>query len=175
LSFRNIKYVCKVFCSISKVCVSNVVTVIYMNVGDPWDDEFKLMKSIALLSYMVHMHSHLRLLMARINACGLDNLGGLSQSPSSRTRISQSNPLEDRRPRQPTPSQEPLLLATSICLVSSYAMPCDHSRPTCAMCHIHEPLTTHACQTARLGSNTVCNTTSTFEPAVLILDSPLGP
>jgi hypothetical protein len=157
------------------VCVSNVVTVIYMNVGDPWDDEFKLMKSIALLSYMVHMHSHLRLLMARINACGLDNLGGLSQSPSSRTRISQSNPLEDRRPRQPTPSQEPLLLATSICLVSSYAMPCDHSRPTCAMCHIHEPLTTHACQTARLGSNTVCNTTSTFEPAVLILDSPLGP
>jgi hypothetical protein len=60
------------------VCVSNVITVIYMNVGDPWDDEFKLMNSIALLSYMVHVHSHLRPLMARIGACEPDNLGGLS-------------------------------------------------------------------------------------------------
>jgi hypothetical protein len=59
MSFGNIKYVCKVFHSISEVCVSNVVTVIYMNVGDPWDDEVKLMNSIALLSYMVHVHSHL--------------------------------------------------------------------------------------------------------------------
>jgi hypothetical protein len=59
MSFGNIKYVCKVFHSIFEVCVSNVVTVIYMNVGDPWDDEFKLMNSIALLSYMVHVHSHL--------------------------------------------------------------------------------------------------------------------
>jgi hypothetical protein len=42
------------------VCVSNVITVICMNVGDPWDDEFKLMNSIALLSYPVHMHSNLR-------------------------------------------------------------------------------------------------------------------
>jgi hypothetical protein len=29
-------------------------------VGDPWDDEFKLMNSIALLSYLVHVHSNLR-------------------------------------------------------------------------------------------------------------------
>jgi hypothetical protein len=79
LSFGNIKYVCKVFSSISEVCVSNVVTVIYMNVGDPWDDEFKLMNSIALFSYTVHMHSHLRPLMTRISACGPNNLGGLSQ------------------------------------------------------------------------------------------------
>jgi hypothetical protein len=47
-------------------------------VGDPWDDEFELMNSIALLSYPVHMHNHLRPLMARIGACGPDNLGGLS-------------------------------------------------------------------------------------------------
>jgi hypothetical protein len=48
-------------------------------------------------------------------------------------------PLEDRRPRRSTPTQEPPLLATSMCLVSSYAMPCDHSGPTCAMCHIPKP------------------------------------
>jgi hypothetical protein len=53
-----------------------------MNVGDLWDNEFKLLNSIALLSYMVHMHRHLRPLMARIGACGLDNLGALSQTPS---------------------------------------------------------------------------------------------
>jgi hypothetical protein len=29
-------------------------------VGDPWDDEFQLGNSIALLSYPVHVHSHLR-------------------------------------------------------------------------------------------------------------------
>jgi hypothetical protein len=34
-------------------------------------------------------------------------------------------------------------LATSVCLVSSYAMPCDHSRPTCAMRHIPEPPSPH--------------------------------
>ena len=28
--------------------------------GDPWDDEFQLANSIALLSYPVHVHSHLR-------------------------------------------------------------------------------------------------------------------
>jgi hypothetical protein len=50
-----------------------------MNVGDLWDNEFKLLNSIALLSYTVHVHSHLRLLMARIGACGPNNLGGLSQ------------------------------------------------------------------------------------------------
>jgi hypothetical protein len=41
------------------VCVSNVITVIYMFMGDLWDNEFKLLNSIALLSYIVHMHSHL--------------------------------------------------------------------------------------------------------------------
>jgi hypothetical protein len=52
-------------------------------VGDPWDDEFKLMNLIALLSYRVHVHSHLRLLMARIGACGHENLGGLSQTSNT--------------------------------------------------------------------------------------------
>jgi hypothetical protein len=52
-------------------------------------------------------------------------------------------PLEDRRPRRSTPIQEPPVLATSLCLVSSYAMPCDHSRPTCAMRHIPEPPSPH--------------------------------
>jgi hypothetical protein len=60
------------------VFVSNVITVIYMNVGDLWDNEFKLWNSISLLSYTVHVHSHLRPLMARIGAYGSDNLGGLS-------------------------------------------------------------------------------------------------
>jgi hypothetical protein len=48
-----------------------------------------------------------------------------------------------RRPTSSSvnPIQEPPLLATFVCLVSSYAMSCDHSRPTCAMRHIPEPLT----------------------------------
>jgi hypothetical protein len=59
-----------------------------------------------------------------------------------RARISQSTPpLEDRCPRRSTPIQKPPLLAMFMCLVSSYAMPCDHSGPTCAMRHIPEPLT----------------------------------
>jgi hypothetical protein len=49
-------------------------------VGDAWDDEFKLMNSIALLSYPVHMHSHMRPLMSRTSSCGPNDLGGLSQS-----------------------------------------------------------------------------------------------
>jgi hypothetical protein len=53
-----------------------------MNVGDPWDDEFELMNSIALSSYPVHVHSHLRPLMARVCACGPDNFGGLSHQMS---------------------------------------------------------------------------------------------
>jgi hypothetical protein len=48
--------------------------------------------------------------------------------------------VEDRSPHRSTPSQEPPLLATFACLVSSYAMPCDHFGPTCAMCHIPETL-----------------------------------
>jgi hypothetical protein len=55
-----------------------------MNVGDPWDDKFKLMNSIALLSYTIHMHSHLSPLMARIGACGPDNLGELSHPARER-------------------------------------------------------------------------------------------
>jgi hypothetical protein len=31
----------------------------------------------------------------------------------------------------------------SVCLVSSYVMPCDHSGPTCAMRHIPEPPNPH--------------------------------
>jgi hypothetical protein len=53
------------------------------------------------------------------------------------------HPLEDRRPRRPTPIQEPPLLAMSVCLVSSYDMPCGHSGPTCAMRHIPEPPSLH--------------------------------
>jgi hypothetical protein len=52
-------------------------------------------------------------------------------------------PLEDQRPCWSTPIQEPPLLATSVCLVSSYVMPCDHFGPTCAMRHIPEPPNPH--------------------------------
>jgi hypothetical protein len=52
-------------------------------VGDPWDDEFKLSNSIALLSYHVHVHSHMRSLIARIGACEPNNLEGLSHSTLS--------------------------------------------------------------------------------------------
>jgi hypothetical protein len=51
--------------------------------------------------------------------------------------------IEDLRPRRSTSIQEPPLLATSVCLVSPYAMSCDHSRPTCAMRHIPEPTRPH--------------------------------
>jgi hypothetical protein len=63
--------------------------------------------------------------------------------PIPRARISQSTPLEDRCPRWPTLIQEPPLLATYVCLESSYAMPCDHSGPTCAMHHISDPPNPH--------------------------------
>jgi hypothetical protein len=29
-------------------------------VGDPWDEEFQLANSIALLSYLIHVHNHPR-------------------------------------------------------------------------------------------------------------------
>jgi hypothetical protein len=48
------------------------------------------------------------------------------------------HPLEDRRPRWSIPIQKHPNLAMSVCLVSSYAMPFDHSGPTCAMRHIPE-------------------------------------
>jgi hypothetical protein len=49
--------------------------------------------------------------------------------------ITNPPPLEDRRPRRSTLIQEPFLLATSVCLVSSYAMPCDQPNPyvSCAI------------------------------------------
>jgi hypothetical protein len=65
------------------------------------------------------------------------------KSPSQGPGYHNAPPLEDQRPRQSTPIQEPPLLATSVCLVSSYAMPCDHSGPTCAMRHIPEPPSPH--------------------------------
>jgi hypothetical protein len=72
-------------------------------------------------------------------------------------RISQSTPLEDRRPRRSTPIQEPPLLATSVYLVSSYAIPCDHSGSTCVMRHIPEPPSPHTPVKPR---DTTCNTPS---------------
>ena len=45
--------------------------------GDLYDNEFKLLNSIALSSYLVHVHSHLSIL-EMIGACGPDDLGGLS-------------------------------------------------------------------------------------------------
>jgi hypothetical protein len=44
-------------------------------VGDLWDNELRLLSSIALLNYTVHVYSHLRPLMAKIGVCGPNNLG----------------------------------------------------------------------------------------------------
>jgi hypothetical protein len=41
----------------------------------------------------------------------------------------------------PNPGTSPL--SHVYVLVSSYAIPCDHSGPTCAMCHIPEPPNPH--------------------------------
>jgi hypothetical protein len=40
-------------------------------VGDPWDHEFKLMSSIALLSYLILMHSNVRPLWQGLVHVGL--------------------------------------------------------------------------------------------------------
>jgi uracil-DNA glycosylase len=98
-----------------------------------------------------------------------------SGHPIRGARISQSTPLEDRRPRRSTPIQEPPLLATSVCLVSSYAMPCDHSGPTCAMRHIPEPPSPHTPVKPR-GSALIPLVTPRpiHGPAVLTLGSSLG-
>jgi hypothetical protein len=84
-------------------------------------------------------------------------------------------PLEDRRPRRSTPIQKPPLLATSVCLVLSYVMPCDHSRPTCAMRHIPEPPSPHTLVKPR-GSVLIPLVTPRPipGPAVLTPDSSLG-
>jgi hypothetical protein len=65
------------------------------------------------------------------------------KSPSQGPGYHNPPPLEDRRPCRSTPIQEPTLLATSVCLVSSYIMSCDHSGPTCTLRHIHEPPSPH--------------------------------
>jgi hypothetical protein len=90
-------------------------------------------------------------------------------------KISQSTPLEDRRPHRSTPIQEPPLLATSVCLVSSYAMPCDHSGPTCAMRHILEPPSPHTPVKPR-GSALIPLVTPRLipRPAILTPSSSLG-
>jgi hypothetical protein len=86
-----------------------------------------------------------RLLKKKMHLIGMSTLLILlslgSGHPIPGASISQSTPLEDRYPRRSTPIQEPPLLATSMCLVSSYAMTCDHFGATCAMHHIAEPLT----------------------------------
>jgi hypothetical protein len=94
---------------------------------------------------------HDRLPKKKMHLVGMDTLLSINSikpwariSPSEGPGYHKPPPLEDRRPRRSTPIQEPPLLATSLCLVSSYAMPCDHFGPTCAMRHILEPLT-HTC------------------------------
>jgi hypothetical protein len=89
---------CKVFRSISEVCVSIVITVICMNVGDPWDDEFELVNSIALLSYLVHVHSHLRPLRQGLVHVGPITWEGCHSRP--RSRISIREGLESEGPRR---------------------------------------------------------------------------
>jgi hypothetical protein len=85
------------------------------------------------------------------------------------------HPLRRPRPRRSTPIQEPPLLATSVCLVSLYAMPCDHSGPTCAMRHTPEPPSPHTPVKPR-GSALIPLVTPRPipRPAVLTPDSSLG-
>jgi hypothetical protein len=95
--------------------------------------------------------------------------------PIPGARILQSTPLEDRRPRRPTPIQERPLLATSVCLVSSYAMPYDHFGPTCVMRHIPEPPSPHTPVKPRESALIPLVTPRPIPgPAVLTLDSSLG-
>jgi hypothetical protein len=70
------------------VCVSSVITVICMNVGDPWDDEFQLANSIALLSYPVHVHSHPRPLRQGLVHVGPITWEGCHSVVSERSPIS---------------------------------------------------------------------------------------
>jgi hypothetical protein len=84
------------------------------------------------------------------------------------------HPLEDWRPRRSTPIHELPLLATSVCLLSSYVMSCDNSRPTYAIHHIPKPITPHTRETVRVGSDTTYNTPSTLGPTILTPGSSLG-
>ena len=63
----------------------------------------------------------------------------------------------------------------SVCLVSSYAMPCDHSGSTCAMRHIPEPPSPHTSMKPR-GSALISLVTPRPipRPAVLTYGSSLG-
>jgi hypothetical protein len=63
----------------------------------------------------------------------------------------------------------------SVCLVSSYAMPCDHSEPTCTMRHIPEPPSPHTLMKPR-GSALIPLVTPRPipRPVVLTPDSSLG-
>jgi hypothetical protein len=86
-----------------------------------------------------------------------------------------SRPLEDRRPRRSTPIQEPPLLATSMCLVLSYAMPCGHTGPTCVRHHIPESRSPHTPVKPR-GSSLIPLVTPRpiLEPAILTPGSSQG-
>jgi hypothetical protein len=83
--------------------------------------------------------------------------------------------LEDRSPCRSTPSQEPPLLAMSVCLVSSYAIPCDHSGPTCAKRRIPEPPSPHTPVKPRGSARIPLLTPRPIPgPTVLTSDSSLG-
>jgi hypothetical protein len=85
------------------------------------------------------------------------------------------SPLEDRRPRRSTPILKPPLLATYVCLVSSYVMPCDHSGPTCDMRHIPKPPIPHTPVKPRGSALIPLVTPRPIPgPAVLTPDSSLG-
>jgi hypothetical protein len=63
----------------------------------------------------------------------------------------------------------------SVCLVSSYAMPCDHFGPTCAMCHIPEPPSPHTPVKPRRSALIPLVTPRPIpEPTVLTPDISLG-
>jgi hypothetical protein len=97
------------------------------------------------------------------------------KSPSQGQDITIHPPLEDRRLHRSTPIQGPSLLATVVCLVSSYTMPCDHSGPTCAMRHIPEPPNPHTPVKPRGSALIPLITPHTIHgPAVLTPGSSLG-
>jgi hypothetical protein len=82
-----------------------------------------------------------RLHKKKIHLVGVSIILSLKPGYHNPTGLGYHNPplLDDRRPRRSTPSHEPSLLVTFVCLVLSYGMPCDHSRPTCTMRYILKP------------------------------------
>jgi hypothetical protein len=98
-------------------------------------------------------------------------------SPFTRARISQSTPstpLEDWRPRRPAQVRN-LPSWPHQCLVSSYAMLCDHSGPTYAMRHTPKPLANTLPWNHEGRFDTICNTPSTHRHVILTPGSPVGP